>query len=813
MPKRSSGNMQVPPKWAGQDKRFAETMKENLDVLAGNRGDPLDRAITVRDLLESGIVTLSAGANFYSGDSADIIRNATQYPDLTVPPAPTSLAANGAFQNILLTWNMELYTGHSQFEVFRHTSDEISSATVIGTKSGFNGIYSDSVGGGATFYYWVRAVNLNGIAGPFNSSTGTLGQTQIDIPFMLNLLSNQITSSELAVSLSTPISQITQISTDIADINTDLTTLTNNQNTINLSIADMATTASVTTALGNYTTTTALTANYYTLSQADLAISGAINTFNANTIGPNYTNTADLNESYYTKTDADEAVAASILYYNANTIGANYTNTADLNESYYTKTDADEAVAASILYYNANTIGANYTTTANLQSLYYTKTGADEAFATASDILEAEVANPDGSTNQVTLEQAMTTQAGVNGDLSGQYSVKIDTNGHIAGFGLSNTLVNGTPTSAFIIRADKFAIIDQNSTADGLGTVTPNSATVPFVYTAYQAPSAANGQVAVQAGVYMKSAFIANGSITTAQIGTATIDTAHITGQLSANRIGPTGSIDTSLLNIDGSSLTSQIINGVPTLVLGDVNVNKLTGNTISANIMSGTTVYADKLTGDVNTLLPFRTFASQQYGGSETTMIEVDLPASSHPLGHKPFAICTGYIQPRFERVYRIKMYMKTAVAVVSNLGQPSAAVFNLGGIKYLQFSGDISNVVSAGQTLKNYMAVKTGTVIAVSVGSNVTTVYYSGNVFSTSDTITATTSTNYVVVGESRTKAATATKLSFSVSGSKASPDTGIVGLKITITQYDSQDFNTDSYTSGIYINEVSGMIMGVR
>ena len=190
MPKRSSGNMQVPPKWAGQDKRFAETMKENLDVLAGNRGDPLDRAITVRDLLESGIVTLSAGANFYSGESADIIRNATQYPDLTVPPAPTSLAANGAFQNILLTWNMEFYTGHAYYEIFRHTSDVVASATLAGTQSGFTGIYSDPVGGGSTYYYWVRAVNLNGVVGPFNRSPGTLGQTQIDIPFLLNLLSN-----------------------------------------------------------------------------------------------------------------------------------------------------------------------------------------------------------------------------------------------------------------------------------------------------------------------------------------------------------------------------------------------------------------------------------------------------------------------------------------------------------------------------------------------------------------------------------------------------------------------------------------------
>ena len=95
--------MNVPPKWIGQDKRFAETLKENLDVLAGHRGDPLDAAITARDLLESGIIKLSAGANFYSGSSQDIIANAL-IPDLLIPPAPYNLAANGAFQNILLTW-------------------------------------------------------------------------------------------------------------------------------------------------------------------------------------------------------------------------------------------------------------------------------------------------------------------------------------------------------------------------------------------------------------------------------------------------------------------------------------------------------------------------------------------------------------------------------------------------------------------------------------------------------------------------------------------------------------------------------------
>jgi hypothetical protein len=233
---------------------------------------------------------------------------------------------------------------------------------------------------------------------------------------------------------------------------------------------------------------------------------------------------------------------------------------------------------------------------------------------------------------------------------------------------------------------------------------------------------------------------------------------------------------------------------------------------------MAATTVYADKLLGDVNTLVPFRSFANQSYGGAETTMIEVDLPSSSHPLGHKPFAICSGYMEPRFERVYRFRMYMKTAIATTANLGQPLVASFNVGGggsgsSRYLQFSGDISSVVSVGQILTSYMNVKTGTVTGVTVGSNVTTLNYSGNVFTTSDTITTTTSTDYVLVGETRTKSRTATRLMFSLTGSKSAPDTGQVGMKVTVTQMDSQDFNQDTTTSNVTINEVSGMIMGVR
>ena len=65
--------------------------------------------------------------------------------------------------------------------------------------------------------------------------------------------------------------------------------------------------------------------------------------------------------------------------------------------------------------------------------------------------ISARLADTNGDSTAVTLEQAFEAQALVNGGLSGQYSVKVDNNGHIAGFGLSSVEVNGAVQSAFIV--------------------------------------------------------------------------------------------------------------------------------------------------------------------------------------------------------------------------------------------------------------------------------------------------------------------------------------------------------------------------
>ena len=204
----SKGNMPVPPKWSGQDKRFGETIKSNLDVLCGYSGDPLDRALTARDLLDSGIAKLAVGSVTFSGGSSGLAP-ATGLPVYDAPPAPTSLAASGAFQNIILSWNLERYQGHSYVEVYRHTSDVIADAILTAQVSGsVAGVFSDFVGAGADFYYWVRAVNDNGVVGPFNSSTGTRGQTAPDVDFLLDALEGEITESELATDLQGEIDKI-----------------------------------------------------------------------------------------------------------------------------------------------------------------------------------------------------------------------------------------------------------------------------------------------------------------------------------------------------------------------------------------------------------------------------------------------------------------------------------------------------------------------------------------------------------------------------------------------------------------------------
>ena len=422
--------------------------------------------------------------------------------------------------------------------------------------------------------------------------------------------------------------------------------------------------------------------------------------------------------------------------------------------------------------------------------------------------------NDTGSGSAVTVEEAYSATATNSGNitsLQGQYTVKIDANGAVAGFGLASTSTSlGTNESEFYVNADRFAIMRGGSDT--------TAATVPFVVQA--TATTINGQ-SVPAGVYMADAFIKNGSIEAAKIGSLNADVINA-GTIDATRIGAS-TIDASKLVIDGSSLTSTVVNGVPTLQLGSVNVNTLTGSSISATIMSGTTVYANKLTGDVNKLLPFRSTTpvnvkgNTASGGGTVQVISKQLPATTHTsVGHKPFASVTGWYDSTANKTYSFKLYMQDTAGTASSIGSPTLSSSTSGNY-YMTFSGNKTGQVVAGATLTASGKSHTVSSVQYITGSNTTSIVYvivSGQPFTTSDTISTASSSGWVLVGETRFKANTNLYAQFALSGSLAQATLGAVNMKLEVTRTGSSGVNdNDTSTTPDVIYEVSGFMMGAR
>jgi hypothetical protein len=243
-------------------------------------------------------------------------------------------------------------------------------------------------------------------------------------------------------------------------------------------------------------------------------------------------------------------------------------------------------------------------------------------------------------------------------------------------------------------------------------------------------------------------------------------------------------------------------------------------GNGASKLTYDGTTLTLPSSTigGDVNKFSPFRSVAPTSWtNATEITFLEVDLPASTHPEGHKPFAIGTGYMEGDDDYSYRFKMYMRSNTAVPLILGTPASAGSlddGKGNITYyITYNSFVS--ISSGSTLSS--TGKSHLVNSTFFDAGVTTIYYSlvsGVAFTTSDSITATPSTNFVLVSETRHRPFGNFKTNFSISGSSGSNSTGTVTTKFTVQRFNVQDTAPISSSTGAdAIIEITGMLMGVR
>jgi hypothetical protein len=108
-------------------------------------------------------------------------------------------------------------------------------------------------------------------------------------------------------------------------------------------------------------------------------------------------------------------------------------------------------------------------TSADIFDVDWVVVGSEAPAASTAALIAEQTARADGDTavaNSVTTLQttvnghtsSISTQATSINGLSAQYTVKVDVNGYVSGFGLASTAINGTPTSDFIVNADRFSI-------------------------------------------------------------------------------------------------------------------------------------------------------------------------------------------------------------------------------------------------------------------------------------------------------------------------------------------------------------------
>lgn len=183
---------------------FAERVRESVEVLQGQRGNRLDRAVTFRDLQDTGVLTsLKEGFRGVGGVPPE-----SPPTDLTPSPIPTGFEASAGFEYALLVWDEPNYGNHAYTEVWINDTDDLSTATLHGTAEGTLSIYTVFMDPDTTRYFWVRFVNTAGVPGQYNATAGTPATTAIDVSYVLQELSGQIREDQLFADLASRINLI-----------------------------------------------------------------------------------------------------------------------------------------------------------------------------------------------------------------------------------------------------------------------------------------------------------------------------------------------------------------------------------------------------------------------------------------------------------------------------------------------------------------------------------------------------------------------------------------------------------------------------
>jgi hypothetical protein len=209
----------IDPKIDPKLRAVLEALKEIQETGEGVRGDPMDRKLTIRDLVDAGLARLKPGSMTEFGPVDDDPIDNDPPGSTLIPPRPTGFNAIGSFGYVVLSWDIpgDLYLNHAFTNIYRSETDNFANAKVIGRDTGM--MYTDHIREveeeGVGFYYWITFTSTEDREGPPNNTSGTYAEVIPDLGFLLDRLSGEIDESVLAKSLNGRIDKIEVLETGI----------------------------------------------------------------------------------------------------------------------------------------------------------------------------------------------------------------------------------------------------------------------------------------------------------------------------------------------------------------------------------------------------------------------------------------------------------------------------------------------------------------------------------------------------------------------------------------------------------------------
>ena len=481
--------------------------------------------------LPSGNYTMSVAAVGPMARSGEV----TISISINGPPIPESCVVQSSIDNIvLMPGNAQNGLNGGTYEYFFSTSPTATSADAEYLGQGLSFTHT-GLGFWANYYYFIRSSNAYGKS----SFLYVPAQTSNDVSAYLAALAGKITKTELGQELAEQIEKIPGLQAQIDALDglkgyePEQTYLKGLMIVVDGRVYQAAKAVPVETPPPNPT--------YW------IDVGQSVETANglAQQVATNTAEIIELDGEVAAQATATQTLRAAYREDDGSGDLADamkgWTSTAAIATEEKVRASENEAMAQRITTFDAR-IGSN---AANITELEQVVATNESVTATKIDQLNVSVGQ-----NSAAIQQTSNAYADTAGKLNLMWSVKmqVTANGQYvaAGIGLGIENTGAGLQSQFLVSADRFAIVN---------TIAGGAIAVPF---------------AVQGGqVFMNSAFIQDGTITNAKIGSYISSTNYIAGQQGW------------ILNKDGTLEINGIVPGQGRLVINSLNVSVYDANNV----------------------------------------------------------------------------------------------------------------------------------------------------------------------------------------------------------------------------------------